>query len=150
MEKSSQIAWRIVPLRHIFPLEFVPVIEVLLCLVSPLDSHAFSVQASKRERSPVDGAQDEPAPRRRLVRFGRAGTNPTETCGNPGPSDEPPNSTSTDDVQCAGLADDAYDVSQAKDAQVSRLAVEDAYDKLEDRPTEGSGTTFQKNKSDVK
>jgi hypothetical protein len=30
MEKSSQIAWKIVPLRHLFPLKVVPLIEVLL------------------------------------------------------------------------------------------------------------------------
>jgi hypothetical protein len=30
METSSQIAWRIVPLRHFFPLKVVPLIEVLL------------------------------------------------------------------------------------------------------------------------
>jgi hypothetical protein len=30
MEKSSQIAWRIVPLRHFFPLKVVPLIEGLL------------------------------------------------------------------------------------------------------------------------
>jgi hypothetical protein len=30
MEKSSQIAWKIVPLRHFFPLKVVPLIEVLL------------------------------------------------------------------------------------------------------------------------
>jgi hypothetical protein len=30
MEKSSQIAWTIVPLRHFFPLKVVPLIEVLL------------------------------------------------------------------------------------------------------------------------
>jgi hypothetical protein len=30
MEKSSQIAWKIVPLRHFFPLKAVPLIEVLL------------------------------------------------------------------------------------------------------------------------
>jgi hypothetical protein len=30
MEKSSQIAWNIVPLRHFFPLKVVPLIEVLL------------------------------------------------------------------------------------------------------------------------
>jgi hypothetical protein len=28
MEKSSQIAWKIVPLRHFFPLKIVPLIEV--------------------------------------------------------------------------------------------------------------------------
>jgi hypothetical protein len=30
MEKSSQIAWKIVPLAHFFPLKVVPLIEVLL------------------------------------------------------------------------------------------------------------------------
>jgi hypothetical protein len=30
MEKSSQIAWKSVPLRHFFPLKVVPLIEVLL------------------------------------------------------------------------------------------------------------------------
>jgi hypothetical protein len=30
MEKSSQIAWKIVPLGHFFPLKVVPLIEVLL------------------------------------------------------------------------------------------------------------------------
>jgi hypothetical protein len=30
MEMSSQIAWKIVPLRHYFPLMVVPLIEVLL------------------------------------------------------------------------------------------------------------------------
>jgi hypothetical protein len=30
MEKSSQIAWKIVPLRHYFPLKVVPLIEILL------------------------------------------------------------------------------------------------------------------------
>jgi hypothetical protein len=30
MEKSSHIAWKIVPLRHFFPLKDVPLIEVLL------------------------------------------------------------------------------------------------------------------------
>jgi hypothetical protein len=30
MEKSSQIAWKIVPLIHFFPLKVVPLIEVLL------------------------------------------------------------------------------------------------------------------------
>jgi hypothetical protein len=29
MEKSSQIAWKCVPLRHFFPLKVVPLIEVL-------------------------------------------------------------------------------------------------------------------------
>jgi hypothetical protein len=31
MEKSSQIAWKLVPLKHFFPLKVVPFIEVLLC-----------------------------------------------------------------------------------------------------------------------
>jgi hypothetical protein len=30
MEKSSQIAWKIFPLRNYFPLKVVPLIEVLL------------------------------------------------------------------------------------------------------------------------
>jgi hypothetical protein len=30
MEKSSQIAWKLVPLRHFYPLKVVPLIEVLL------------------------------------------------------------------------------------------------------------------------
>jgi hypothetical protein len=30
MEKSSQIAWKFVPLRHFFPLEVVPLIEIIL------------------------------------------------------------------------------------------------------------------------
>jgi hypothetical protein len=30
MENSSQIAWKIVPLRHFFPLKVVPLIKVLL------------------------------------------------------------------------------------------------------------------------
>jgi hypothetical protein len=33
MEKSSQIAWKLVPLRHLFPLKVVPLIEVLLYLI---------------------------------------------------------------------------------------------------------------------
>jgi hypothetical protein len=32
MEKSSQITWKIVPLRHFFPLKVVPLIEVFLYL----------------------------------------------------------------------------------------------------------------------
>jgi hypothetical protein len=36
MEKSSQIAWKIVPLRHFFPLKVVPLIEVLLYLIDRL------------------------------------------------------------------------------------------------------------------
>jgi hypothetical protein len=30
MEKANQIAWKIVPLRHFFPLKVVPLIEVLM------------------------------------------------------------------------------------------------------------------------
>jgi hypothetical protein len=33
MEKSSQMAWKVVPLRHIFPLKVVPLVEVLLYVV---------------------------------------------------------------------------------------------------------------------
>jgi hypothetical protein len=32
MENSSQTAWKLVPLRHFFPLKVVPLIEVLLYL----------------------------------------------------------------------------------------------------------------------
>jgi hypothetical protein len=42
MEKSSQIAWKIVPLRHFFPLKVVPLIEVLLYSQIP-DKRARSV-----------------------------------------------------------------------------------------------------------
>jgi hypothetical protein len=36
MEKSIQIAWKIVPLRHLFPLKVVPLIEVLLYILLSL------------------------------------------------------------------------------------------------------------------
>jgi hypothetical protein len=36
MEKSSQIAWKIVPLIHFFPLKVVPLIEGLLYSLLPL------------------------------------------------------------------------------------------------------------------
>jgi hypothetical protein len=38
MEKSSQIAWKIVPLIHFFPLKVVPLIEVPLYFTSPIVS----------------------------------------------------------------------------------------------------------------
>jgi hypothetical protein len=38
MEKSSQIAWEIVPLRHFFPLMVVPLIEVLLYMLHLQDT----------------------------------------------------------------------------------------------------------------
>jgi hypothetical protein len=38
MEKSSQIAWKIVPLRHLFPLKLVPLIEVLLYVMLQIPS----------------------------------------------------------------------------------------------------------------
>jgi hypothetical protein len=34
MENSSQIAWKLVPLRHFFPLKAVPLIELLLYVLS--------------------------------------------------------------------------------------------------------------------
>jgi hypothetical protein len=43
MEKSSKIAWKIVPLRHFFPLKVVPLIEVLLYLST---THADVWQSS--------------------------------------------------------------------------------------------------------
>jgi hypothetical protein len=39
MEKSSQIAWKIVPLRRFFPLKVVPLIKVLL--YNPLSDHPY-------------------------------------------------------------------------------------------------------------
>jgi hypothetical protein len=43
MEKSSQIAWKIVPLRQIFPLKVVPLIEGLLYLRHIMSKHIFEV-----------------------------------------------------------------------------------------------------------
>jgi hypothetical protein len=39
MEKSSQIAWKIVPLRHFSPLKVVPLIEVLLYIIIRIPSY---------------------------------------------------------------------------------------------------------------
>jgi hypothetical protein len=36
MEKSSQIAWKVVPLRHFLPLKVVQLIEVLLYMTFKL------------------------------------------------------------------------------------------------------------------
>jgi hypothetical protein len=36
MKKTSQIAWKLVPLRHFFPLKVVPLIEALLYLLTSL------------------------------------------------------------------------------------------------------------------
>jgi hypothetical protein len=52
MEKSSQIAWKIVPLRHFFPLKVVPLIEVLL----------YSAWASNPPRSGKPGDLIESCP----------------------------------------------------------------------------------------
>jgi hypothetical protein len=43
MEKSSQIAWKITPLRHFFPLKVVPLIEVLLYLESRMGLQVFNL-----------------------------------------------------------------------------------------------------------
>jgi hypothetical protein len=49
MKKSSQIAWKIVPLRHFFPLKVVPLIEVLLyCPVARGDSLCHNITPSLR------------------------------------------------------------------------------------------------------
>jgi hypothetical protein len=45
MEKSSQIAWKIVPLRHFFPLKVVPLIEVFLYQDLPGAEHRTGVGA---------------------------------------------------------------------------------------------------------
>jgi hypothetical protein len=36
MEKSNQIAWKIIPLGHFFPIKVVPLIEVLLWFIALL------------------------------------------------------------------------------------------------------------------
>jgi hypothetical protein len=46
MEKSSQIAWKIVPLRHFFPLKVVPLIEVLLYIVSGIIDDGLNLIAT--------------------------------------------------------------------------------------------------------
>jgi hypothetical protein len=54
MEKSSQIAWKIAPLRHFFPLKVVPLIEVLLYLtflVSVLCDTRIDLPTGKLKRS---------------------------------------------------------------------------------------------------
>jgi hypothetical protein len=48
MEKSSQIAWKLVPLRHFFPLKVVPLIESLLYSASPIyDIHMNQILAAR-------------------------------------------------------------------------------------------------------
>jgi hypothetical protein len=47
MEKSSQIAWKIVPLRHFFPLKVVPHIEVLLYTRRALEIPEWSFSVGK-------------------------------------------------------------------------------------------------------
>jgi hypothetical protein len=43
MEKSSQIAWKIVPLGHVFSLKVVPLIEVLLYVKIPALPSTFGI-----------------------------------------------------------------------------------------------------------
>jgi hypothetical protein len=54
MEKSSQIAWKIVPLRHFFPLKVVPLIEVLLYNHEWLSNctKAISFTSMRRKQAP--------------------------------------------------------------------------------------------------
>jgi hypothetical protein len=47
MEKSSQIAWKIVPLRHHFPLKVVPLIEVLLYIIPHRDTLHLEIDLAK-------------------------------------------------------------------------------------------------------
>jgi hypothetical protein len=54
MEKSSHIAWKIVPLRHFFPLKVVPLIEVLL--------HHNMLQSSFNKRE-TENTSEAPAHR---------------------------------------------------------------------------------------
>jgi hypothetical protein len=44
MEKSIQIAWKIVPLRHFYPLKVVPFIEVFLYLETGIEPNGNSLQ----------------------------------------------------------------------------------------------------------
>jgi hypothetical protein len=48
MEKSSQIAWKIVPLRHFFPLKVVPLIGVLLYCKFGVGAASITVSSSGR------------------------------------------------------------------------------------------------------
>jgi hypothetical protein len=49
MEKSSQIAWKFVPLRHFFPLKVVPLIEILL--YQGRDPREVNIGQKNQERS---------------------------------------------------------------------------------------------------
>jgi hypothetical protein len=50
MEKSSQIAWKVVPLRHFFPLKVVPLIEVFLYIL-PSSQVRFSTEVVDNVRT---------------------------------------------------------------------------------------------------
>jgi hypothetical protein len=66
MEKSSQIAWKIVPLRHFFSLKVVPLIEVLLYRL-----WAYSIPPYKRSPYNVRIPLSDILGRRRPVGFVR-------------------------------------------------------------------------------
>jgi hypothetical protein len=63
MEKSSQIAWKIVPLRHFFPLKVVPLIEVLLyiCCRWTMQRSAASLLIQRRRPSRFKSGSRTPA-----------------------------------------------------------------------------------------
>jgi hypothetical protein len=52
MEKSGQIAWKIAPLRHFFPLKVVPLIEVFLYM-QPYMNNIRKRKIKKRPAKPV-------------------------------------------------------------------------------------------------
>jgi hypothetical protein len=53
MEKSSQIAWKIVPLSHFYPLKVVPLIEVLLYLYYLISHFTEFFRLAKMPSYPV-------------------------------------------------------------------------------------------------
>jgi hypothetical protein len=58
MEKSSQITWKIVPLRHFFPLKVVPLIEVLLyseLLLSGTSNYLADVPLRRKSTLKISG-----------------------------------------------------------------------------------------------
>jgi hypothetical protein len=55
MEKSSQIAWKIVPLRHSFPRKVVPLIEGLLYVINALSPPTPSIRSHPHQLSYREG-----------------------------------------------------------------------------------------------
>jgi hypothetical protein len=60
MENSSQIAWKIVPLRHLFPLKVVPLIEVHLYRIPREFQHQKPPpQSAPRSQTLMDRGADD-------------------------------------------------------------------------------------------